>query len=181
MAELTRGLVQVYTGDGKGKTTAAFGLALRALGQGLRVCVYQFLKPPAGHSGEAAMADRLGPMFRLVRLDEPWSIAHSGDDRQISAMAAAIRRVLPEIRAAVASGEWNVVILDEIVFCLSRGLISEIDLLELIAARDRCVEMVLTGRGASDALVEAADLVTEMVAVKHPCESGVVARAGIEY
>jgi len=181
VAKLVRGLVQVYTGSGKGKTTAAFGLALRALGRGLAVYVYQFLKPPTSPTGEAVMAERLGPRLRLVRLEEPWSIEQSNDPEQIGRMAAAIRRVLPDIRAALSSGEWDVVILDEIVFCLSRGMVSEAELFELMDARDPRVELVLTGRGAPAALVDAADLVTEMVAVKHPFERGVAARAGIEY
>lgn len=182
MGQLDQGLVQVYTGNGKGKTTAALGLALRALGRGMRVCIYQFLKPPGVETGEALMAEKLGPAFRLVQLEEPWSLDDSLEDpEQVRRMMQAIKTALPEIVDAVSSGEWDVVVLDEIVFCLSKGLITESELFELFEAREESVELILTGRGATPALIEEADLVTEMIAVKHPYEAGIPARAGIEY
>ena len=182
MGQLDQGLVQVYTGNGKGKTTAALGLAVRALGRGMRVCMYQFLKPPGVETGETLMAEKLGPAFRLVQLEEPWSLDGSLEDPdQVRRMAQAIKMALPDIVDTVSSGEWDVVVLDEIVFCLSKGLIAESELFELLEAREESVELILTGRGATPALVEEADLVTEMMAVKHPYEAGIPARAGIEY
>jgi len=182
MGQLDKGLIQVYTGNGKGKTTAALGLAVRALGRGLSVCMYQFLKPPTCETGESLMADRLGPSFRLVRLEQPWSLESSlTDPEQVRLMAQAIKKALPSIIDAVSSGEWDIVILDEIVFCLSKGMITQGELFELIEAKEDDVELILTGRGATPALIEEADLVTDMAAVKHPYEEGIPARAGIEY
>ena len=182
MGILDQGLVQVYTGNGKGKTTAALGQALRALGRGAKVCMYQFLKPAALDTGESIMAQRLGPDFKLVRMEQPWSLADSlSDPDAIASMAAAVRGMLPEIVDAVSSGEWDMVILDEIVFCASKGIVSEGELYEILEAREDSVELVLTGRGATPELIAEADLVTEMVAVKHPYEQGISARMGIEY
>ncbi|HUU97058.1 MAG TPA: cob(I)yrinic acid a,c-diamide adenosyltransferase [Phycisphaerae bacterium] len=182
MALLDQGLVQVYTGNGKGKTTAALGQALRALGRGAKVCMYQFLKPTSFETGESIMATRLAPDFKLVRLEQPWSLSDSlSDPAELARMGAAIRSILPEIVDAVDSGDWDLVILDEIIFCLSKGIISQSELFEIIEARDDTVELILTGRGATPELIAEADLVTEMVAVKHPYEQGVGARVGIEY
>ena len=182
MGQLDQGLVQVYTGNGKGKTTAALGLALRALGRGMRVCMYQFLKPSGVETGESLMAGKLGAGFKLVRLEEPWSLGESlKDPEDARRMSQAIKRMLPEIVDAVSSGEWDVVVLDEIVFCSNKELISDSELFELLEAREENVELILTGRGATSALIEEADLVTEMIAVKHPYEAGIPARAGIEY
>jgi len=181
MPNLEQGMVQIYTGNGKGKTTAALGQALRALGRGLRVCMYQFLKPAAYETGEAIMADKLGPDFKLVRLEQPWSFRSLSNPEEVEMMAVRIREALPDIVTAAGNGEWDMIILDEIVFCLSCGMISERELLEIIEARDENVELILTGRGATPSLIAEADLVTEMVMVKHPYESGVPARAGIEF
>ena len=182
MGVLDQGLIQVYTGNGKGKTTAAIGQALRALGRGAKVCMYQFLKPASFETGESIMAQRLGPDFRLVRLEQPWSLADSlTSPNEVGGMADAIKLALPEIIETVNSGDWDMVILDEVVFCYSKGIISEGDLFEILEAKDDGVELILTGRGATPQLIEAADLVTEMVAIKHPYEQGVPARMGIEY
>jgi len=182
MGQLDQGLIQVYTGNGKGKTTAALGLAVRALGRGMTVCMYQFLKPPTYETGESLMAAELGPGFRLVRLEQPWSLESSlGDPEEVRLMSQAIKNALPDIVDAVSSGEWDIVILDEIVFCLSKGMITENELFELFEAKEDNVELILTGRGATPRLIEEADLVTEMICVKHPYEEGVPARSGIEY
>jgi len=182
MASLEQGLIQVYTGNGKGKTTAALGQALRALGRGMRVCIFQFLKPPTYETGEALVAPKLLPNLKLVRLEQPWSLADSLEDPDdVKAMAGAIEQALPDVIDAVSSGDWDMVVLDEIVFCLAKGLVTDNELFEIIEAKDEGVELILTGRGATPALIEEADLVTEMVAVKHPYDQGVTARAGIEY
>ncbi len=182
MGKLDQGLIQVYTGSGKGKTTAALGLALRALGRGMTVCMYQFLKPPSYETGESLIAEKLGPSFKLVRLEQSWSLRRSlSDPEEVDLMAKAIKKALPDIVDAVSSGEWDVVILDEIVFCLDKGMITESELFELFEVREENVELVLTGRGATPRLIEEADLVTEMVAVKHPYDEGIPARSGIEY
>lgn len=174
-----RSYVQVYTGDGKGKTTAALGLAVRALGAGLDVYVAQFIKGMR-YSEIAALEtlDRaLGPGRLEVRqFGRGCFIGRKpgAEDR------SAARAGLAAARDAVLSEDWDVVILDEINVALSKGLVDESEVLGLLDLRPESVELVLTGRGAPAAVVARADLVTEMRCVKHYYEAGVQAREGIE-
>jgi cob(I)alamin adenosyltransferase len=181
-AMLEKGLVQVYTGDGKGKTTAAFGLALRAAGQGNKVLIYQFLKPPSLELGER-FALALGAVrIRVEAMEEPWDLARSLGDRQaVARIKAAIRNALARLTETAQKRFYDVLILDEIVFCLAEGLAAFEDVRRLVERRDPAVEIVLTGRGATPELIELADLVTEMKKVKHPFDKGTPARRGIEY
>ncbi|UCC97068.1 MAG: cob(I)yrinic acid a,c-diamide adenosyltransferase [Phycisphaerales bacterium] len=181
-AMLEKGLVQIYTGDGKGKTTAAFGLALRAAGQGNKVLIYQFLKPPNLDVGER-FALQLGAVrIRVEALDVPWDMSASRvDEKAVGQMQAAIAEVLEKITETAQKRFYDVLILDEIVFCLSEGLASLDAVKALIDGRDPGVEIVLTGRGATDELIALADLVTEMKNLKHPLDEGLRARRGIEY
>ena len=179
---LEKGLVQIYTGDGKGKTTAAFGLALRAAGQGNKVLIYQFLKPPSLDIGER-FALQLGAVrIRVESLDIEWDMAKSFEDpKQVALAKAEISEVLERIAQTAEKKFYDCLILDEIVFCLSKGLASLEDIKEVIDRRHRAVEVVLTGRGASKELIELADLVTEMKNIKHPFDKGIAARRGIEF
>lgn len=179
---LEKGLVQIYTGDGKGKTTAAFGLALRAAGQGNKVLIFQFLKPSSLDIGER-FALRLGAVrIRVESLDEPWDMAKSPHDPQaVAAMKTAIDNALEKLTQTAQKRFYDVLILDEIVFCLSKGLAKLEDVRQLIETRDPRVEIVLTGRGASEELIALADLVTEMKNVKHPFDKGISARRGIDF
>jgi len=179
---LEKGLVQIYTGDGKGKTTAAFGLALRAAGQGNKVLIYQFLKPPTLETGERSVL-RLGAAgIRIEAFDLPWDMSTSwADKKAVVQVQAAIRQVLEKMAETAEKRLYDVLILDEIVFCLSKGLVRLEDVKSLIRRKDPAVEIVLTGRGATEELMELADLVTEMRNVKHPLDKGLPARRGIEY
>jgi len=179
---LEKGLVQIYTGDGKGKTTAAFGLALRAAGQGNKVLIYQFLKPPSLDIGER-FALQLGAVrIRVESLDVPWDVSKSFDDEKaVAKMQAAISDVLERLAETAEKRFYDCVILDEIIFCLSKGLAKLEDVKNIIDRRDSRVEIVLTGRGATKELMEMADLVTEMKNIKHPFDKGVQARRGIEF
>ncbi len=179
---LEKGLVQIYTGDGKGKTTAAFGLGLRAAGQGNKVLIYQFLKPPSLDIGER-FALQLGAVrVRVETLDTPWDMSKSlEDEKAVTKMQAAISEVLERIAQTAEKRFYDVLILDEIVFCLSKGLAKLEDVKNIIDRRDPAVEIVLTGRGATEELIELADLVTEMRSIKHPFDKGLPARRGIEY
>ncbi len=177
MADTKRtGLVQVYTGDGKGKTTAGTGLAVRARGAGLAVAFVQFVKG-GRRSGELAMLEQLG-----VDVSRP-AEASTGllgdglndEDRRAAAEAWGIAA------EAIGSGRYDVVVLDEACVALAYGLIDAGALFAALASRPSHVEIVLTGRGATPELVEAADLVTEMRLVKHPYDRGVPARRGIEF
>jgi len=179
---LEKGLVQIYTGDGKGKTTAAFGLALRAAGQGNKVLIYQFLKPPSLDIGER-FALQLGAVrIRTEALDVPWDMSESLKDEQtVARMQTAISEAIERIAQTAEKRFYDVLILDEIVFCLSKGLAKIEDIKRLIDRKDAIVEIVMTGRGATKELIELADLVTEMKNIKHPFDKGIKARRGIEF
>ena len=169
-----QGFVQIYTGDGKGKTTAALGLALRAAGAGLRVYFGQFIK-----NGDYS------ELTGLARFADCITVAQFGLGRFVGREPApadreAAQRGLQEIRRALVSGAYDLVIGDEANVAASRGLIEEADLLALIDLRPPQVELVLTGRGAPAVVLARADLVTEMRAVRHYYDRGVGARVGIE-
>ncbi|MBN1803787.1 MAG: cob(I)yrinic acid a,c-diamide adenosyltransferase [Sedimentisphaerales bacterium] len=179
---LEQGLIQIYTGDGKGKTTAAFGLALRAAGQGNKVLIYQFLKPRSLDIGERFALELGAVRIRTEAIDLPWNMFESHqDERTVAQMKAAICEVLERIAQTAEKRFYDVIILDEIVFCLSKGLANMEDIKGIIDRRDPAVEIVLTGRGATSELMEMADLVTEMKKIKHPFDKGIAARRGIEF
>ena len=179
---MEKGFVHIYTGDGKGKTTAAFGLALRAAGHGARVLIYQFLKPSSLDLGERGALKKGIEGITVKALDEPWDMFETmGNTPALDRVKKAISRTLREIETAAHEKYYDVIILDEIVFCYSRELVSLDDIRRVIEHREKGVEIVLTGRGATKKLIDMADLVTEMVPIKHPFEKGVQARKGIEF
>jgi cob(I)alamin adenosyltransferase len=185
---LKRGLTEVYTGDGKGKTTAALGLSLRAVGHGLHVCFVQFAKGD-WDKGERKAAESLSPDFELHSFAAPrwgdpskappgtpwWLLPPSDEDR--SQAQAGLTFAL----RALTEGRYDMVVLDEVFAALTHHLVTLEQVLELMRARPEQVELVMTGRRVPEEVVEAADLVTEMRAVKHPFTRGVAARRGIEY
>ncbi|MEM2626013.1 MAG: methylmalonyl Co-A mutase-associated GTPase MeaB [Candidatus Jordarchaeales archaeon] len=172
---LERGLVQVYTGNGKGKTSAAFGLALRAIGRGLRVCVIQFIKGGFDY-GELYSSVYL-PNLHLEAYGRGRFVSNPPSEEDYVEAEKALRKA----RDAVMSGDYDVVILDEVNTALNLKLIRLEDVIRLLAEKAENVEVVLTGRDAPKEVIEAADLVTEMREVKHPYRRGVQARIGIEY
>jgi len=179
---LEKGLVQIYTGDGKGKTTAAFGLALRAIGRGNKVLIYQFLKPASLDIGERFALQISGLKIRVETMDVPWDMAKSlKDQKAIAAARTAVHEALERLTETAAKRFYDVLILDEIVYCLSKGLAKLEDIKKLIEKRDSRVEIVLTGRGATQELMDMADLVTEMKNIKHPFDKNIEARRGIEF
>ena len=179
---LEQGFVQIYTGDGKGKTTAAFGLALRAAGQGNKVLIYQFLKLPSLDIGERFALELGAVRIRTEALDVPWNMSKSFEDKKaVAQMQAAISEALERIAQTAEKRFYDVLILDEIVFCLSKDLAKLEDIKNIIDRRDPVVEIVMTGRGATRELIELADLVTEMKNIKHPFDKGLPARRGIEF
>jgi cob(I)alamin adenosyltransferase len=170
---MMKGMIQVYTGEGKGKTTAALGLALRAAGAGFKVFIGQFLKK--GSFSELKALERL----EGVEVEQFGSGSFIGstisrEDKQYAA------RGLARIREVINSGEYDLVVLDEINVALSFNLIDEVELLEIITKRPIHVEIVLTGRNATQGILKQADLVTEMREIRHYYENGVAARVGIE-
>ena len=172
---LERGCTQVYTGNGKGKTTAALGLALRAVGRGLNVCMFQFIKG-GGPYGEHLVAGKLAPLFTIIQTGRPgWvNTKDVSEDRRIAQAA------LQEARGLLVSGDYDLFICDEINGAVGFGLLDVEQVLELISLRPEKVELILTGRNAHERVIEAADLVTEMREIKHYYKAGVAARTGIE-
>jgi cob(I)alamin adenosyltransferase len=171
-----RGTVQVYTGDGKGKTTAALGLALRAVGHGMTVYMLQFMKGSPNY-GELSSAAKL-PGFIIEQSGRDEFVDRQNPAQIDKDLAAA---GLEKARAAVAGGRYDIVILDEANVALDFGLISLEDLLSLIEMRPPHVELILTGRSAHPEVVKAADLVSEVLNIRHHYDSGVQAREGIEF
>ena len=174
--KLSPGLVQVYTGDGKGKTTAAVGLAIRAIGRGLKVFIIQFIKGGFDY-GELHVLERL-PNVEVRAFGRGHFISPDGPSQEDLEEA---RKAMELAREVVKSGEYDIVILDEVNVALYFGLVDLEDILELIREKPDHVELVLTGRKAPRELLEAADLVTEMREVKHPYRRGVPPRPGIEF
>jgi len=174
--EPATGLIQVYTGPGKGKTTAALGQAIRAAGQGVNVYIVQFMKGWP-HYGELVALQRQ-PNVTLRQFGRA-SFVDSQDPDPIDVQMA--QEALEHARQVVQAGEHGLVILDEVNVALDWGLVKLDDVLDLIARRPRHVELVLTGRGAPSEIIEVADLVTEMREVKHPYQQGIEGRRGIDY
>ncbi len=173
--EHARSLVLVHTGDGKGKSTAAMGVALRALARGWRVLVVQFVKSGDWRSGEQEMLQRLGADWRAVGDGFSW------DSEDMEASAGFAREAWAAAEAALAGGTHEVVVLDEVTYPMTWGWIETGAVVAAIAGRHERVSVVATGRDAPPALVEVADTVTEMRNVKHAFESGIVAKRGIDY
>lgn len=174
---MKNGLIQVYTGNGKGKTTAALGLALRAVGHGLKVLVVQFMKGNIEY-GELESAKKLSPYLTIKRIGREIFVSKTNPDPIDKKLAEEGFLLAKE---AVESKQYDIVILDEINLAVDYGLISLLDLLQLIDSKLEQVELILTGRNAKPEVIERADLVTEMVDRKHYYEEGTPARKGIEF
>ncbi|MDD5126551.1 MAG: cob(I)yrinic acid a,c-diamide adenosyltransferase [Dehalococcoidales bacterium] len=173
---LGRGYVQIYTGNGKGKTTAALGLAFRAMGCGLKTYIGQFLK--GRHYSELDAAMRVSDYITIEQFGKPCFVhVKPSPDREDIEMA---KNALAKTRAAMLSGEYNIVIFDEILTGYLFHLVTIEEMLQVIRDKPEGVEIVFTGRGAPPEIIAAADLVSEVKDIKHYYEEGVPAREGIE-
>jgi cob(I)alamin adenosyltransferase len=173
---LEKGLIEVYTGDGKGKTTAAFGLALRAIGRGLKVYIIQFIKGGFDY-GELYIVDRL-PNLTLKAFGRGKFVTERPPAKADVELA---QQALALAEKVVKAGEHDVVILDEINVAIHLNLVSMEQVMGIIRSKPSHMELVLTGRYAPPEILEVADLVTEMREVKHPYSKGFQARQGIEH
>ncbi|HMM22743.1 MAG TPA: cob(I)yrinic acid a,c-diamide adenosyltransferase [Selenomonadales bacterium] len=174
-----KGLIIVHTGTGKGKTTAALGLGMRAWGQGLKVLVLQFIKGNWKY-GELQAAERMGPDFVIRQMGEGF-VRNCKDDAALAEHCSAAEETLREARREILAEQWDMIILDEINYAVKFGLVPLDKVLELLAMKPRPLHLVLTGREASQAVIDKADLVTEMREVKHPYKQGISAQVGIEF
>ena len=173
------GLVMVYTGDGKGKTTAALGMAFRAVGRGWKVLMVQFMKG-TWHYAELDTAKRLAPDLEIIPMGKGFYRIlddHYTEQEHREAAAAA----LAFAHAKMLSGEYDLLILDEVDNAISTGLLPLQGVLDLLDARPSDFNILMTGRGAPDELIARADLVTEMREIKHPYQKGVFAQKGIDF
>ncbi len=168
------GYIQVYTGDGKGKTTAGLGLALRGTCSGLKVYIGQFLK---GQDYAELKAVQYLPNLSMEQYGLPSFIKGKPSEKDLEIAAAGFDRA----SEALESGYFDIVILDEINTAVEIGIVEEEKALKLMDSKPDHVELVMTGRGASEAIMARADLVTEMKALKHYYDDGVMARKGIEF
>ncbi len=178
MTDSRRGLILINTGPGKGKTTAAMGTALRAVGNGMRVLMLQFLKG-SWHYGELDAVEAFGDKFVLKQMGRGFVKVGGAetDPEDIRLVQAA----WAEARAAIGSGEWDMVVLDEINYAISYGMLDAAVVADALRSRPEMVHVILTGRNAHPLLVELADTVTEMREVKHAYEKGILAQRGIEF
>lgn len=177
--EKTRGLLIVYTGPGKGKTTAALGMCIRAAGYDWRVCIIQFIKGSWKY-GELEGLKRLAPNVELNVIGEGF-VGIVDDDKDIEVHRQAARSGINMAVEKVSSGDYELVILDEMNVARDLGLITDEDIESVLDARSDQQHLVVTGRGATDWLIEKADLVTEMNEIKHPYRNGILAQKGIDW
>lgn len=170
-----RGLVIVNTGDGKGKTTAALGVVMRAWGRGMRVCMVQFIKNRNANFGEEQAARKMG--VEMIPLGDgfTWMSKDLDHDRALAREGWAL------CQQKIASGEYDIVVLDEITYCFNYGWLDLDEVLDVLRQRESRLHVILTGRDAPAGLIAYADLVTEMREVKHPYKEGVQAQKGIEF
>ena len=159
-------MIFVFTGNGKGKTTAAIGQAVRAIGQGKKALMVQFIKSPKWPSGEEKVIQELSPRFKLVKGGEGF-VGMLGDKLPREVHRRAARKTLSIAKKELASGKFDLIILDEIIVALSLKLIPLKEILDLCKKTPNKIDLVLTGRGAPKSLIRAADLVTEFKEVKH--------------
>lgn len=173
------GFVIVYTGKGKGKTTAALGMALRAVGHDHKICMIQFIKG-SWHYGEMTSSKRLEPEFELTAIGK--GFVGILDDKTPKEIHQKIAQEAVEIaKEKIFSGKYDLVILDEINYAVNLGLINEEKILELIRIKPQKLTLVLTGNHAKKQIIDAADLVTEMKEIKHPFQKGIHAKKGIDF
>ncbi len=173
-------MLYIFTGNGKGKTTAALGQAMRAVGEGKKVLMVQFIKGP-WKSGEDFLAEGLAPNFKLVKMGKGF-VGILGDTLPREEHEKAADDALEYAHQEAGTGNWNLLILDEINNALQLGLLMKEDVLEFIEeTKDKIEHLILTGRDALPELIERADLVTEMRDIKHPYTKGIKGKRGLEY
>ena len=176
--ESRKGLILINTGPGKGKTTAALGTGLRAVGCGMRVLMLQFLKG-SWHYGELDAVLAHGDNFVLKQLGRGF-VKVGGAETDPEDLRL-VQEAWEESRAAILSGEWDLVILDEINYAIGYGMLDPAEVVETLLERPEMLHVILTGRNAHPSLIEIADTVTEMREVKHAYQKGILAQRGIEY
>ena len=176
---MLKGLVQIYTGNGKGKTTAALGQGFRSAGRGLKVYMIQFLK--SADSGELHSAEKLEDAFKIFRFESKRDFFWKLNDEQKNELKKEIGQAFDFAKAVMERKECDVLILDEIMGTVNNKLIEEQELCNFIKNKHPSIELIMTGRNAPESVIALADYVSEINAMKHPMEQGIAAREGIEF
>ena len=172
---INKGLVIVNTGKGKGKTTAALGVVVRAWGRGMKVIVLQFIKHSTANFGEQRAAKKMGVEMRAMGDGFTWR------SKDLDQSADLARAHWEDCKGIIASGDYDLVVLDEFTYPMHYGWVDTEEVIEVLKARPEMQHVIITGRNAPEALVEYADLVTEMQVIKHPYQQGIKAQPGIEF
>ena len=173
---MKNGLLTIFTGNGKGKTTAALGMALRALGHDWKVCLIQFVKG-SWKTGEWDALTQFGDRMRVLVKGEGFIY----DDDDIEQAKSSARAAWQSVKEMLKSDEYQMIILDELTYILNYGIVEDSDACKAIRTRNKAVHVVITGRNAPQCLIDLADMVTEMKEIKHPMHNGVKAQKGIEF
>jgi len=173
------GLLIVHTGNGKGKTTAALGLAVRAWGQGLRILILQFIKGKWKY-GELKALEKFSPQIQIRALGRGFTRKNASEEDTLLHQKAAAD-ALAEAAMEIKNGLWDMVILDEINYAVKFGLVPLPNLMRIVEEKPPAMHLVLTGRDAAEEIIDRADLVTEMKEIKHPYKTGIPAQCGIEF
>ena len=173
------GLVIVYTGNGKGKTTAALGMALRAVGYNMKVCMIQFIKG-SWHYGEIDAIKRLNPVFELVLAGSGF-VGIIDDNKDVDEHKKMAMYAMKISKEKIFSNNYDLVILDEINYAINLGLLDIQDVIDIIESKPKRLTIALTGNYAKEEIIDFADLVTEMKEIKHPFKSGIKAKRGIDF
>lgn len=174
-----KGLVIVYTGNGKGKTTAALGMALRAAGYNYKISMIQFIKG-SWHYGEMTSSKRLEPEFELTAVGKGF-VGIIDDKSPLEDHKRIAQEALQLCKEKIGSEKYDIIILDEINYAINLGLIQLADVLDLIKNKPQKLHLVLTGNHAKNEILEIADLITEMREIKHPFKSGIKAKKGVDF
>ncbi|MDD2822895.1 MAG: cob(I)yrinic acid a,c-diamide adenosyltransferase [Candidatus Daviesbacteria bacterium] len=172
------GLIIVYTGEGKGKTTAALGIVLRSLGYGKRVLIVQFGK--SAFSGEVKALEQFGDQVKLIQGGKGF-VGILGDKKLISEHKQAAIESFELLKKEIMSEKWDLVMADEIIGAVSGNILDIKLVLDLLDQKPEFVDLILTGRGASQEIIEKADLVSEIKSIKHPFDKGIKAKRGIDF
>ncbi|MDI6785707.1 MAG: cob(I)yrinic acid a,c-diamide adenosyltransferase [bacterium] len=178
--ELGKRLVQVYTGAGKGKTTAALGQVIRAAGHGFKSYFFMFLKSEVSIMGEIIALDKFQDLIKMECFDIRYDIFKKKSRVEIEIICAACSRMMRKVREKMKE-DVDIIVLDEVNCAVNLGYIREEEVINLIKEKPKNIELILTGRNATQEIIKMADLVTEMLMIKHPYTNKVVARKGIEY
>jgi cob(I)alamin adenosyltransferase len=174
-----KGLVIVYTGKGKGKTTAALGIVLRSVGHGFKVGMIQFIKGE-WYYGELTSSKRLEPEFEMIAAGKGF-VGIIDDDHPAEDHQKAAKEAVALAKVRLSSGQYDIIILDEINYAVKLNLVSLQDVLDIVKVRPKKTSLVLTGNYAPEEIIDVADLVTEMKEIKHPYRAGIKAKKGIDY